>query len=107
MIRIAADFPGDQFKQQIKMEKQKMISIVRSVKLTLIAHPDNEENSEFQDQINSLEELERALRISSIEPIELKRKVLIHFMKDLDPWDENNPQFEKFEQIVDDYLTYH
>lgn len=43
------------------MEKTKMISIVRSAKGTLIAHPDNLNNSEFSDRIDSLKELEQAL----------------------------------------------
>jgi hypothetical protein len=34
----------------------------------------------------------------------MKRKELIDFMKWLDPYDENNPQFDKFEDKVDEYL---
>lgn len=48
------------------MEKKRMIQIVRSVKWTLMAHPDNEENSEFADRISSLEELEQALSMSGV-----------------------------------------
>ena len=43
-----------------------MIQIVRSVKGTLMAHPDNEANSEFADRISSLEELEQALTMSGV-----------------------------------------
>lgn len=45
-----------------------MIQIVRSVKGTLMAHPDNQENSEFADRISSLEELEQALTKSGVMP---------------------------------------
>lgn len=48
------------------MEKKRMIQIVRSVKGTLMAHPDNEDNSEFADRIDSLEELEQALSKSDV-----------------------------------------
>lgn len=44
-----------------------MIQIVRSVKLMLMAHPDNELDSEFADRISSLEELDETLE--KIEPI--------------------------------------
>ncbi len=50
------------------MEKKRMIQIVRSVKGTLMAHPDNEENSEFADRISSLEELEEELSMSGDSP---------------------------------------
>lgn len=48
------------------MEKKRMIQIVRSVKGTLMAHPDNEGNSEFADRVASLEELEQSLSMSGV-----------------------------------------
>lgn len=48
------------------MENKRMIQIIRSVKGTLMAHPDNEADSEFADRISSLEELEQALSMSGV-----------------------------------------
>lgn len=39
--------------------KKEMLQKVRSIRLCLLAHPDNEENSEFADRIADLEELEK------------------------------------------------
>ena len=35
---------------------------IKSIKLCLLAHPDNEENSEFADRITDLQEIEDELR---------------------------------------------
>lgn len=43
------------------MTNIEMLQKIRSVLLCLIAHPDNEENSEFQDRISDLEEIEEFL----------------------------------------------
>jgi hypothetical protein len=59
------------------MEKKNMIQIVRSVKGTLMAHPDNEDNSEFSDRISSLEKLEQALDKSNVSD---QRELLISFI---------------------------
>lgn len=39
------------------MTKEEIIKKLQSVKLCLIAHPDNEVNSEFEDRIIDLEEI--------------------------------------------------
>jgi hypothetical protein len=44
------------------MKNQRILKIIKSVKLTLMAHPENEPNSEFEDQIKSLEELEKLVK---------------------------------------------
>lgn len=49
------------------MEKE-MLKKVRSVKLCLEAHQDNEENSEFADRIADLEDLEKYF-IKQIKPL--------------------------------------
>ena len=40
-----------------------MLQKIRSVKLCLMAHPDNEPNSEFEDRISDLEEIEKELKL--------------------------------------------
>ena len=49
------------------MENKTMLQKIRSVKLCLMAHPDNEPNSEFQDRISDLEEIENDLKLKSIK----------------------------------------
>ena len=39
------------------MTKKEIVSKLRSIKLYLTAHPDNEPNSEFADRIDSLREI--------------------------------------------------
>ena len=48
------------------MENEEILQKLRSVKLTLMAHPDNEPNSEFEDQISTIEEIEQALNTSNV-----------------------------------------
>lgn len=38
-----------------------MLNDIKSLKLNLMAHPDNEENSEFADRISDLEDIEKYL----------------------------------------------
>jgi hypothetical protein len=38
-----------------------LLNKIKSVKLCLIAHPDNEKDSEFEDRISDLEHIEKAL----------------------------------------------
>ena len=45
------------------MENKTMLQKIRSVKLCLMAHPDNEPNSEFEDRISDLEEIENELKL--------------------------------------------
>lgn len=40
---------------------------IKSLKLCLMAHPDNEENSEFADRISDLEDIEKELLIKRYE----------------------------------------
>ena len=42
-------------------ETKEIIRKLQSVRLCLMAHPDNEKGSEFEDRINDLEEIERKL----------------------------------------------
>ncbi len=38
-----------------------LLDKIKSVKLCLMAHPDNEKDSEFEDRISDLEDIEKAL----------------------------------------------
>ena len=38
-----------------------LLNKIKSVKLCLMAHPDNEKDSEFEDRISDLEDIEKAL----------------------------------------------
>ena len=40
---------------------ENILSKIRSVKLCMMAHPDNEQDSEFEDRISDLEEIENVL----------------------------------------------
>ena len=51
------------------METKELLQKIKSVKLCLMAHPDNSLNSEFADRISDLEEIE-----SSLKPIMIKTK---------------------------------
>jgi predicted RNA-binding protein with EMAP domain len=42
-------------------EKAEILRKLNSIKLCLMAHPDNEEDSEFADRISDVEEIENAL----------------------------------------------
>jgi hypothetical protein len=48
------------------MENKTMLQKIRSVKLCLMAHPDNEPNSEFEDRISDLEEIEATQQVSDL-----------------------------------------
>lgn len=54
------------------MSKQ-LLKKIESIKLCLLAHPDNKENSEFSDRISDLEELEK--EVSSFECVVLYRQM--------------------------------
>jgi hypothetical protein len=43
------------------MEKETLLHKIQSVKLCLMAHPDNEQDSEFEDRIDDLQEIEDSL----------------------------------------------
>ena len=43
------------------MKNQEMIQKIRSIRLCLSAHPDNEQNSEFADRIQDCDEIESHL----------------------------------------------
>lgn len=45
-------------------QQQKIQRMIRSVKLCLMAHPDNEPDSEFEDRISDLEEIEDILSLT-------------------------------------------
>ena len=44
------------------LEKDEILSKIKSVKLCMMAHPDNETGSEFEDRISDLEELESQIQ---------------------------------------------
>ncbi len=46
------------------MNKEETLRIIKRVTLCLMAHPDNEEGSEFDDMISDLEEIERSFESS-------------------------------------------
>ena len=46
---------------QINNKKMNILNKIKSVKLCLMAHPDNEIDSEFADRISDLEEIEKEL----------------------------------------------
>ena len=53
------------------MKQQEILQKLTSVKLLLMAHPDNELDSEFADRISDLEEIEKGLpNLISIEKAE-------------------------------------
>ena len=49
------------------MTKEEMKAKVRSVTLCMLAHPDNEPDSEFADRISDLTEIFEALTIASVD----------------------------------------
>lgn len=53
------------------MEKKRLLQIISSVKGTLMAHPDNEPNSEFEDRISSLQEIQDSFELSESFDLEL------------------------------------
>jgi hypothetical protein len=44
------------------MKKEEMLRNIQSVKLCMMAHPDNTEGSEFEDRIDDLDEIEQKLQ---------------------------------------------
>lgn len=52
---------------------KELLQKIKSIKLCLMAHPDNEENSEFADRISDLEEIENELSKDNIFKIETKK----------------------------------
>ena len=43
------------------MRKKEILKSLQGIKLCLMAHPDNEENSEFEIRINQIEEIEESI----------------------------------------------
>lgn len=52
---------------------KELLKKIKSIKLCLMAHPDNEEHSEFADRISDLEEIETELSNDNIVKIETKK----------------------------------
>jgi hypothetical protein len=92
------------------MTKQEIIQKIKSVKLCLMAHPDNEQNSEFEDRISDLEEIESYLskdnwiKIESEEDLPKEDGLFWHYDDDVKfmsvwhkPWNETQIKtgFEK------------
>jgi len=50
------------------MDIKEILDTIKSVKLCLMAHPDNEEGSEFADRIEDLEDIETRLRRIMFNP---------------------------------------
>ena len=42
-------------------KKEEILKALQGIKLCLMAHPDNEENSEFEIRINQIEEIEESI----------------------------------------------
>ena len=42
-------------------KKEEILKALHSIKLCLMAHPDNEENSEFEIRINQIQEIEESI----------------------------------------------
>lgn len=60
---------------QLNLKKMSTIlEKIKSVKLCLMAHPDNEQDSEFSDRISDLEEIENELLKDTIEFAEWLRE---------------------------------
>ena len=81
------------------MTKKEIVSKLRSIKLSLTAHPDNEPNSEFADRIDSLDEI--------ID--ELSAQIQEEKSKESNPdvsWDLKNADSLK-EYIFDDLIGVH
>lgn len=81
------------------MEKKRMIQIIRSVKGTLMAHPDNEDNSEFADRISSLKELEQALSMSGVVERSEQLKAFLTWLEK-----EGGSPFIDKDALIDDWL---
>lgn len=45
------------------MKNKEILRRIRSVKLCLMAHPDNTKGSEFEDRIDDLEEIEQSFKL--------------------------------------------
>ena len=55
-----------------------LLDKIKSVKLCLMAHPDNEKDSEFEDRISDLEDIEKALSKYD-EMLEMLKKLVDRF----------------------------
>ena len=53
-----------------------LLNKIKSVKLCLMAHPDNEKDSEFEDRISDLEDIEKALSKYD-EMLEMLNKIVL------------------------------
>ena len=78
------------------MTKEEMKAKVRSVTLCMLAHPDNEPDSEFADRISDLTEIFEALTIPSVDS---RRELLI---ATLHGWKDYNDQGISIEDYVDE-----
>lgn len=47
------------------MEQREIIMKLKSIKLCLMAHPDNEPDSEFEDRINDIVDIENYFKAKS------------------------------------------
>lgn len=61
---------------------QEILNKIKSVKLCLMAHPDNQEDSEFEDRILDLIDIEHELQKSSYSEEEVK-KIAFNFYYDM------------------------
>lgn len=96
-------------KPKNKMTKEEILTRINSVKLCLMAHPDNVADSEFADRISDLEEIEKELsgmitEKSIIEVVKAIRK------KGEEAWNQKsfckahnfNLEAEKYNAIVEE-----
>jgi hypothetical protein len=51
------------------MSNEEIVKKIESVRLCMMAHPDNEEHSEFADRIDDLTEITRALSLGTVSNI--------------------------------------
>ena len=72
-----------------------LLDKIKSVKLCLMAHPDNEKDSEFEDRISDLEDIEKALSKYD-EMLELLT-YLSETMREFDGWRD---EFNKIKKLI-------
>ena len=72
-----------------------LLDKIKSVKLCLMAHPDNEKDSEFEDRISDLEYIEKALSKYD-EMLELLT-YLSETMREFDGWRD---EYNKIKKLI-------
>ena len=82
---------------------QEILNKIKSVKLCLMAHPDNQEDSEFEDRISDLIDIEHELQKSSYSEEDL-REAFRQGEDNMDwsdtyGWDSKLTEQEWFEQF--------